>query len=513
MSDCTNKSIVGALLLACCPVWAQVAVPPAASVTRPIALPQSGNGSVAGSASVQQTTAPAGENTVSSSIQANGALQGSVSGGELPPGPVTLTLADAVGRGLKTNLGIIAAGSSSAAASAQRIQALSALLPNISANTSESIMQTNLAAYGFSFNIPANLGFTIPSVVGPFSYWQAQGAVSQSVYDAVARRNWKVTKDMEQAATLSAKDARELVVLAVAGAYLQTVATAARIDSQRAQVADAQAIYDQAQVRKTAGTNARIDVTRTLVELQTQKQRLSSLESDYRQEKLALAGAIGLPLDRELILSEPLVPDRVPVPEATAAIEQAFGRRADLQASQAQVAAARHALDAARGERLPSVSLIGDYGVSGPNPASVHTVYTGTVNVNVPVWLGGRTKGDIREAEAALRQREAELADHRRRVEQEVRGALMKLETTVGQMQVAESNRSYAAETLREARDRFSLGVANTVEVVQAEQQAAAAESDYVSSLFSLDLARLNLSKATGQAEATLPDLLKGNRP
>jgi outer membrane protein TolC len=424
-----------------------------------------------------------------------------------------LTLAEAVKLGLQTNLGIIAAGHSTAAASAQRIQALSALLPNISANTSESGMQVNLAAYGFSFNIPPGLGLTIPSVVGPFSFWQAQGTVNQSLYDPVARRNWKATRELERAATLSAKDARELVVLAVAGAYLQAVATSAHIDSQRAQVANAQAIYDQAQVRKTAGTNSKIDVMRTLVQLQTEKQRLTSFESDLRQQKLALAGAIGLPLDRELTLTEPLVPDAVPVPEAAAAIQQAFQLRSDLQATDAQVTAARKALDAARAERLPSVSLSGDYGVSGPNPASVHTVYTGTVSLNVPIWLGGRVKGDIAEAEATLHQRESELADQRRRIEQEVRGALMKLETAVGQIQVSESNRSYAAETLRESRERFQLGVANTVELVQAEQQATSAESDYVTSLLSLDLARLNLSRATGQAEVSLGDLLKGKRP
>ena len=177
---------------------------------------------------------------------------------------MTLSLADAVRRGLQTNLGILTAGTASAAATAQRIQALSALLPNLSANMSESIMQANLAAYGFSFSVPPSLGFSIPSVVGPFSYWQAQGAVSQSIYDPVARRNWRATKDLERAAMLSAKDARELVVLAVAGAYLQTVATEVRIRSQQAQVANAQAIYDQAQIRKTAETNARIDVTRTL---------------------------------------------------------------------------------------------------------------------------------------------------------------------------------------------------------------------------------------------------------
>ena len=63
------------------------------------------------------------------------------------------------------------------------------------------------------------------------------------------------------------------MVLAVAGSYLQTVATGARIVSQTAQVANAQAVYHQAEVRKAAGMNARIDVMRTLVELDAQKQR------------------------------------------------------------------------------------------------------------------------------------------------------------------------------------------------------------------------------------------------
>jgi outer membrane protein TolC len=498
-------------LIAAAPAsFAQLTPTPSAGGTRPLVLPQSGQTNAAGTVSVQQTTSAAGTDTLSSSVQLNGNLQGSVPGTAPPAGPVTLTLADAVRRGLAANLGVIAAGTTSATAAAQRVQALSALLPNVSLNTSESVMQINLAAYGFKFNIPANLNFSIPSVVGPFSYWQAQGAISQSIYDPVARRNLKASKDLERAAILSAKDARELVVLAVAGAYLQTVATGARIESQRAQVANAQAIYDQAQVRKDAGTNSQIDVMRTLVQLETEKQRLTSLESDYGQQKLALAGIIGLPLDREISLSEPLAPDAVPVPQPGEAMQQAIQLRSDLKAAEAQVDAARRAVDAARGERLPSASFNADYGVSGPDPASVHTVYAATGTVSVPVWTGGRIGADIREAEAALHQREAELANQRRQIEQEVRSALMKLETAVGQVQVAGTNRSYANETLRESRDRFNLGVATTVEVVQAEQQVATAESDYNSSLLSLDLARLNLARATGQAETLAPGLLGG---
>jgi outer membrane protein TolC len=467
--------------------------------------------SPAGSVSILQSASPAGASTLNTSVQINGGLLGSVPDPNPPAGPIALSLADAVRRGLQANLGIISASTSSSAARSERIQMLSALLPNISANASEAVNQVNLAAYGFSFKVPASLGFSIPSVVGPFSYSQVQGVVSQSVLDPVAIQNWKASKQLENSTRLAERDARELVVLSVASSYLQTVAAASRIESQRTQVDNAQAVYNQAQVRKTAGTNARIDVMRTLVELQTQKQRLNSLESDWRKQKIALARAIGLPLDREITLSEPLASGKATIPDVSAAISQAFENRQDLQASAAQVRAAEHALSSARDERLPTLSFNGNYGVSGPNPGNTHGVFSVSGSINVPIWSGGRTHGDIAQADATLRQRRAELADQRGRVEQEVRNSLIELETASGQLELAQSNRTYAAETLKEARDRFNLGVATTVEVVQAQEQVASAENDYVSSLLSFDLARLSLARATGRAESTLPDLLKGD--
>jgi outer membrane protein TolC len=484
-----------------------------AGSARPVVLPQSGRAAAAGSVSVMQSSSSAGVDTVSTSIQVSGNLQGSVPGAKPNAGPLALTLREAIKLGLETNLGTIAAGNAAATAGAQRLLALSALLPNVSVNASDTVAQTNLAAFGFVFNVPPGFNFTIPSVVGPYNYSQAQVALNESIYDPVARRNWKAAKELERASSLSAKDARELVVMAVAGIYLQATATAARVESQLAQVANAQAVYDQARIRKEAGTNARIDVMRTLVELQTQKQRLNSLQSDFRKLKLALARAIGQPLDRELTLTEPLAPATIPIPEPAAAIDQALKQRSDLAAAKAQVSAAERAVDAARAQRLPSISFNGDYGVLGANPVQTHGVFTATGTVSFPIWTSNRIKADEQRAQAALHQRQAELADQQGRVEQEVRVALIELQTATGQLDLASTNRQYAAETLREARDRFNLGVATTVEVVQAQEQVAGAEADYVSSLFSLDLARLNLARAAGEAEKSLPDLLTGKRP
>jgi outer membrane protein TolC len=446
-------------------------------------------------------------------VEVGGAVSGSVPAAALPAGPISLSLADAAKLALRWNLGPITADNSTRAARAERIQALSALLPNISVNASDTVSQVNLAAYGFQFKAPPGLNFSIPSVVGPFNYSSLEGSLNFSVYDAVQHRNLQAAKQTERAMVLSARDTRELVVLAAGGSYLQTVATAARVASQQAQVNNAQAIYNQAVVRKQAGTNARIDVTRSLVEFQTEQQRLSSLQADLQKQKISLARILGLPLARELNLTDPLRFEAAGLPDAAESVQRALAHRADIQAAEAQVRAAEQEVAAAHAERFPSVSLGGDYGVLGPNPTSTHGVFAITGAVNVPVWQGGRVNGDIRQAEATLHQRQAELADQRGRVEQDVRTALIELLTALGQVKLAESNRNYANDTLSQARDRFNAGVATTVEVVQAQEQVASAESDYISGLFSYNLAKLMLARATGDAENEIPNLLTGGRP
>jgi outer membrane protein TolC len=502
-------------ILAACAAWAQVT--PGGSPqgpSRAVSLPLSGQNGLPGSIATQQTAnTGSGVSTVNSSVQVSGNLAGSISAPDVPPGALNLTLTDAVRRGLTANLGPISAVNAQSQASANRLQARSGLLPNIAVNASETVTQVNLAAYGLKFQAPPGVPFSIPTVVGPYAYSQLQGTLNQSVLDIVNLRNYKASKESERAATLSVQDTRELVILAVAGTYLQTLADSARLISQQAQVDNAQAIYKQAVVRKEAGTNARIDVVRSLVELQTQQQRLSSIDADLRKQKIALARLIGLPLDRDLQLRETFSSEQVTMPDANEAVGKALSRRADLRALEAQVRAAELVVSAAHAERYPSVSLGGNYGVIGPNPAQTHGVFAVTGSVSMPLWEGGRIKGDIQEAETVLRQRRAELNDGKRRVEQDVRNASIELQTAMGQVRLAATNRDYANETLTEARDRFSAGVATTVEVVQAQEQVAGAESDYISSLFSFNLAKLSLARATGEAENDFSGLLQGGRP
>jgi outer membrane protein TolC len=129
--------------------------------------------------------------------------------------------------------------------------------------------------------------------------------------------------------------------------------------------------------------------------------------------------------------------------------------------------------------------------------------------LSIPLWQGGRTAGEIAQAESVLAQRQAELDDTRSQIEAQVRQAYLDLEASAGQVEVARKNVQVAQETLEMTRARMKAGVINTVEVVQAQQTVAGAQLDLIDSVFAHNLAKLSLARALGHATEQLPGLLK----
>jgi outer membrane protein TolC len=307
-----------------------------------------------------------------------------------------------------------------------------------------------------------------------------------------------------------AKDAADQVVLAVGGSYLQVIAASARVEAAQARVRTAQSVYDQAVSRREAGVNARIDVTRTLVELQTEQQRLRGLQNDVAKLKLNIARIIGLRIEQEFALTDSLPYTPLQGITEEQALQRAYQNRADFKSAEAQVRAAEMAHKAASAERLPSLLIGTDYGAIGLNPSNSHGTFTFVGTMRIPIFQGGRVRGDVLEADAALEQRKAELEDIRGRIDYDVRNAFLDLQTAFDQLGAAQSNVGLAHETLQFARDRFSAGVTDTVEVVQAEESVASADNDLISATYSYNLAKVSLARAVGQAEQGIRQFLPG---
>lgn len=412
-------------------------------------------------------------------------------------------------RGLKQNLGALLSNEDIRSARGERWKELSALLPNANASSYVAGAKVNLAEFGFAFKFP---GVTIPTVVGPFAYYDSRAYVTQSIFDWDAIQKTHEATENVKAAQYTYKDARDLVVLAVGYSYLQAIADDARIETSQAEVKSAQAVYDQALEQVKAGTSPAIDALRAQVELKTREQQLIQSKNDYAIQKLTLARVIGLAPGQEFELTDksPYAPlEKMTVEEAE---RKAYESRSDFQAVLAQVRAAEYARRAAKAERYPTLSASADFGLAGSYDTLTTTnVFDARGTLNIPIFTGGKIHGDVLQAEAQLHQSQERLENLRAQIDSDVRTALLNLESSSEQVSVARDNINLAEETLRQSRDRFSAGVTDTVEVVQAEESVASAHETYISSLYDYNYAKISLARAMGMAEEGVKEYFKGH--
>ena len=304
---------------------------------------------------------------------------------------------------------------------------------------------------------------------------------------------------------------RELVVAAVGNAYLQALAGEARVETARAQLNTAQTLFDNAVQMHRAGVTPGIDELRARLELQSRRQQLIAAANDFEKQKLAIARITGLPTGQDLELT-----DKVPYsPLAAMSLDQALDRayqfRQDYKSAMAQVRAAELSLGRRNRKisprRSPWKRITAD---SAPIPenSKARTRISGILTI--PIFEGGRVRGEVLQAEAALRRIRDELADLRARIEFEVRSSLLDLKAAGEQVRVAETRIELAELTLEQAGERFTAGVSDNLEVVQAQGAVAAAHEAYISSLYAHNLAKLELARALGVAEKGVKDYLGG---
>jgi outer membrane protein TolC len=415
---------------------------------------------------------------------------------------VTLSLQDAIGRGLKNNLGLLVSDTASRQAHADRVRALSALLPVVTGGISETEEQLNLASFGFHF--PG-----VPGVVGPFHYTDARASASQS-FDLTSMRNRRSAILDERAAQLSVQDARDLVVQAVATAYLQIIADQARIDATRAQVTTAQALYERARDQHRAGVSPAIDELRAQVEWKTLQQQFIAQENQLAKDKLALGRVIGLPPAQAFSISDsvPYAPLEGITPEDV--LKRALETRSDYKSAALQVRAAETAREAARAERLPTAGVDANYGDLGTSLANSHGTFAVTGSLRFNIFTGGRTRADVEQADAVIQQRKDQLADLQGQIDVEIRNALLDLKTAADQVAVSRDNVDLAGQTLTQARDRFVAGVTDNIEVVQAQESVANANQTLISSIYMHNLAKVQLARAAGMTENNLKQYMGG---
>jgi outer membrane protein TolC len=464
----------------------------------------------------QSDSAPTAQGTISYSAAASDAqgasdLQqqnpylGGVPAGKASSTALSLPLDDAVSRGLRQNLGGLLSSDALSGARGERWQALSALLPNLTTATSFGVRQVDVKSLIGINNVPGH-----PPVLGPFGVFDTRAYLDQSVFNWQSIESARSSAAQVKSAQYSYKNARELIVVVVVSNYLLVIADQSQVESALAQRDTAKVLFDQTTDQKKAGLAAAVDVLRSNVELQAREQRLILARNNLAKQKRVLARAIGLPEGQTFDITTEVAYQPLTTSTLDDALQQAFSTRADYKSLTEQVRSAELQKKAASAERYPTLSAAVDYGSIGTNFASNHGTVDAAAELRLPVFQGGRVHGDNVVADSALARARQRLENLHAIIDQQIRDAFLDLQDTAQEVSVENNAVQLATQTLQQSRDRFTSGVTDNIEVVQAQESLADANDAYISSLYRYNIAKISMARAIGVAESNYALYLKG---
>jgi outer membrane protein TolC len=415
--------------------------------------------------------------------------------------PYRLTLQDAVQKALQANLSVLVASTRVEEAEGTRMRRLSAaLLPHVNAQVYANYQNHDLQAQGLSF--PG-----LPKVVGPLSNYDFRVYAQQNVVDLATYRGFKASERALDAGKMDERDARDMIVRAIAALYLNAQSAAARVDAAQSRVTDSSALYKLAKDKHDAGTATGVDVLRAQVQLANDRQALLIANNQLKQSLLELARSLGMNPATPLELAEPLNYRALNQPEIETLAPAALQVRADYLSLQSQRQGLVEQQRANHARYYPKLSINGNFGEIGRSIGSVAS--TGMVQGQIDFTIFDRDRnGEAQELASRVKRIDDQIADLRRGVDEDIRGALLNLDSANEQVAVAREGEELARRELQMAQDRFQSGTANNVEVITAQDELARAEENYILAVSSHVDAKFALARAMGDTEKNILEFM-----
>jgi len=434
---------------------------------------------------------------------------GSVTAQPVASEPLKLSLDDAIQRGLKNNLGLKEAENGEKTLHGLKTEAMQEFLPTIWLTGDTGYYMHDLAALGFGPSVIAEFSSLFPggkipaglSNITRDDLTEGQIHFSQILFSGPVIQGWKAAGAAERSAYFNKMSARGEVVQQVATAYLRAIADESQVENANALVAQAQLQLDHEHAAHQAGTVANLDELRARVQLESQQQALIAAQNQQAKDLILLKREIGIDPGQEIALTDPAPYSDLAeqTPDEVRAL--AYRSRQDYQNLQNQAVEYKAVHAVYRSERLPTLSFKSYYGTSTVNGAGTHGDWSAIGTLNFPIFREARLRGDEDASKAEMDSIDAQLADLRNHIDEQVQAALLDVNANQQLVDVARSNVDLATRTLSDETDRVNAGVDDNLPLVTAQATLATAENNLVESLYQYNVSKLMLARAAGVLE------------
>jgi len=286
----------------------------------------------------------------------------------------------------------------------------------------------------------------------------------------------------------------------VAGAYFDILKVRTAVAIAEADLKRLATHREAVRTRLSLGEVAKTDLYRTEAELSKTKSDLERARNSLALARAVLADHLELPETFSLI-EDPGGPASLTERPLAAYIGDAFQNRPEIRAQEYQVAVAEDQVRITVGDFWPSVSLEGVYQRYDQHPRTdtmnAESAWVG-VNVNFVLYDGGLRSAEVREARAVHRQAALVLEELKKRVDVEVTRAFLDLKTRYGVISSRTDQLQYARENYTAVTRQFNHGLANSVDVMDANTLLVTSEVDLANVRYEYRLADIRLVYTTG---------------
>jgi outer membrane protein TolC len=411
--------------------------------------------------------------------------------------PNPLTLSQAVTIALANSSVIRTAHSRLDQATGRYAQSRGVLLPQVEGYASQAYL--TIVLKGLGINIPG----VSQGKSDPFGSFNARVALTQDLLNIANLEAWKSSRSKQDSSRLLVENARETVVLDVVAAYLQALRAKASRDALSEQTKLATDLYKLTIDRVKQGVSAGLESNRALQQVNSLEQQRQEAEQSYIGAKLTLANTLQVRITSDFEVEDTAAYGVDAPVDREAEVNAALASRPDYRAAQAGVRSAELQVKSVKGYRWPVLSTSLSDGQSGESPVHNQNTYRLAGTLDIPIFTSGRIRGQIDEAQGALREAQAGMDQLRSQIETDVLTAIAGVEWARKEVETSAANVQLSRDEVRLTSQRFTQGVTDNTEVVNAQDRVSKADDARVRALYTLGLARANLARATGAAEKT----------
>ena len=414
--------------------------------------------------------------------------------------PRVLTLEEALATARAQQPQVRQAAAATQAAVARADETLAPLLPQVSGSGSYQRETANYASKPGSLPGPIS-GTSSSESWATSSYYNFGLNASVLLYDfGQTRSRWRSSRASAASQKDSERATLDQVLYSVRIAYFQARAAKELVKVANETLANQQKHMEQTQGFVEAGRQPEISLAQAKTDFANTRVQLITAENGYETAKAQLNQAMGLdsPADYDVAGEGlPAIDGEDGAPDVL--LDEAVKARPELSALANQARAQELTVRALRGAFGPSLNLSTGFSDAGEQFSNLTWNWNAGLLFSVPIFQGGQTKAQVREAEANLAAIKAQFDGQRQQVRLEIEQARLTIRADKAALDASAEALANARLRLELAEGRYETGVGNIIELGDSQVALTSAAQQRVQADYYLAQARAGLLKALGR--------------